>query len=94
MIRDTIARLGDCREWRLEVAEESGAVGHLFRITAASVGDIDDHHVQCDLTTIFGRTFTERPAGTGSFRFLSGGPDCSLWTPPGRMSRVADEPEL
>jgi hypothetical protein len=34
MIRDTIARLGDCRKWRLEVADESVAVGHLFRITA------------------------------------------------------------
>jgi hypothetical protein len=34
MIRDTIARLRDYREWRLEVADESGAVGHLFRITA------------------------------------------------------------
>jgi hypothetical protein len=34
MIHDTIARLRDCRKWRLEVADESGAVGHLFRITA------------------------------------------------------------
>jgi hypothetical protein len=34
MIRDTIARLRDCPEWRLEVADESGAVLHLFRITA------------------------------------------------------------
>jgi hypothetical protein len=34
MIRDTIARLRDCPEWRLEVADESGAVRHLFRIAA------------------------------------------------------------
>jgi hypothetical protein len=34
MIRDTIARLRDGPEWRLEVADESGAVRHLFRITA------------------------------------------------------------
>jgi hypothetical protein len=34
MIRDTIARLRDCPEWRLEVSDESGAVRHLFRITA------------------------------------------------------------
>jgi hypothetical protein len=34
MIRDTIARLGDSPEWRLEVADGSGAIRHLFRITA------------------------------------------------------------
>jgi len=33
MIRDTIARLGDSPEWRLEVADKSGAVRHLFRLT-------------------------------------------------------------
>jgi len=38
MIRDTIARLRDGPEWRLEVAEESGTVQHLFRITAESFG--------------------------------------------------------
>jgi hypothetical protein len=32
--RDIIARLSDCPEWRLEVADESGAARHLFRITA------------------------------------------------------------
>ena len=36
MIRDTIARLRDGPEWRLEVADESGTVRHLFRITAES----------------------------------------------------------
>jgi hypothetical protein len=34
MIRDTIARLGDSPEWRLEVVDEAGAAHHLFRITA------------------------------------------------------------
>jgi len=34
MIRDTIARLGDSPEWRLEVADESGTIRHLFRLTA------------------------------------------------------------
>jgi hypothetical protein len=34
MIRDTIARLGDSPEWRLEVADGSGTVRHLFRLTA------------------------------------------------------------
>jgi hypothetical protein len=34
MIRDTIARLGDSPEWRLEVADASGAILHLFRLTA------------------------------------------------------------
>jgi hypothetical protein len=41
MIRDTIARLRDCREWRLEVADESSAVGHLFRITAETFNPLD-----------------------------------------------------
>jgi hypothetical protein len=36
MIRDTIARLGDSPEWRLEVADKSGAIRHLFRLTAES----------------------------------------------------------
>jgi len=36
MIRDTIARLGDSPEWRLEVADGSGALRHLFRLTAES----------------------------------------------------------
>jgi hypothetical protein len=36
MIRDTIARLGDSPEWRLEVADGSGTIRHLFRITAES----------------------------------------------------------
>ena len=34
MIRDTIARLRDGPEWRLEVADESGTIRHLFRLTA------------------------------------------------------------
>jgi hypothetical protein len=34
MIRDTIARLGDSPEWRLEVADNSGTIRHLFRLTA------------------------------------------------------------
>jgi hypothetical protein len=36
MIRDTIARLRDGPEWRLEVADESGTIRHLFRLTAES----------------------------------------------------------
>ena len=36
MIRDTIARLGDSPEWRLEVANKSGTIRHLFRLTAES----------------------------------------------------------
>ena len=36
MIRDIIKRLGDSPEWRLEVAGKSGAVHHLFRLTAES----------------------------------------------------------
>jgi len=34
MIRDTIPRLRDGTEWRLEVVDESGAVRHLFRLTS------------------------------------------------------------
>ena len=34
MIRDTIARLGDSPEWRLEVEDGSGTIRHLFRLTA------------------------------------------------------------
>jgi len=34
MIRDTIARLKDSPEWRLEVVDEAGAIRHLFRLTA------------------------------------------------------------
>jgi hypothetical protein len=36
MIRDIIKRLGDSPEWRLEVADKSGTVRHLFRPTAES----------------------------------------------------------
>jgi hypothetical protein len=36
MIRDTVARLGDNPEWRLEVTDGSGAIRHLFRLTAES----------------------------------------------------------
>jgi hypothetical protein len=36
MIRDIIQRLGDSPEWRLEVADKSGTVRHLFRLTAES----------------------------------------------------------
>jgi hypothetical protein len=32
MIRDTIARLRDGPEWRLEVADEAGNIRHLFRL--------------------------------------------------------------
>jgi len=38
MIRDTIARLGDSPEWRLEVADASGTIRHLFRLTAETFG--------------------------------------------------------
>jgi hypothetical protein len=34
MIRGTMAKLRDGPEWRLEVADESGTVRHLFRLTA------------------------------------------------------------
>jgi hypothetical protein len=34
MIRDTVARLCDSPEWRLEVADASGNVRHLFRLTS------------------------------------------------------------
>jgi hypothetical protein len=34
LIADTVAGLGDHPEWRLEVADESGAICHLFRLTA------------------------------------------------------------
>ena len=34
LIRDTIVRLRDDTEWRLEVADESGTIRHLFRLTA------------------------------------------------------------
>ena len=37
MIRDTIARLRDCPEWRLEVADKSGTVRHLFRVIAETL---------------------------------------------------------
>jgi len=37
MIRDTIARLGDSPEWRLEVVDEGGTARHLFRLTAESL---------------------------------------------------------
>jgi hypothetical protein len=36
MIRDIITRLGDSPEWRLEVANKSGTVRHLFQLTAES----------------------------------------------------------
>jgi hypothetical protein len=34
LIRDAVARLGSAPEWRLEVADESGTVRYLFRLTA------------------------------------------------------------
>ena len=34
MIRDTVARLKDSPEWRLEVADQSGTIRHIFRLTA------------------------------------------------------------
>jgi hypothetical protein len=34
MIRDTIARLRDSPEWRLEVVDGGGTARHLFRIIA------------------------------------------------------------
>ena len=34
MIRDTIARLKDSPEWRLEVVDEAGTIRYLFRLTA------------------------------------------------------------
>src|ERR1700730_8199247 len=37
MIRDTIARLGDSPEWRLEDADGSGTILHPFRLTAETV---------------------------------------------------------
>jgi len=36
MIRDTVARLGDSPEWRLEVTDGSGTFCLLFRPTAES----------------------------------------------------------
>ena len=36
MIRDTVARLRDSPEWRLEVVDESGTTCHLFRVTTES----------------------------------------------------------
>ena len=36
MIRDTIARLRDSPEWRLEVVDGSGTIRHLCRVTAAT----------------------------------------------------------
>ena len=36
MIRDIIERLGDSPEWRLEIADRSGTVRHVFRLTAES----------------------------------------------------------
>ncbi len=50
-IRDIMARLGDSREWRLEVVDKSGTIRHLFRLTTGtfevvSVGGLDQdaHH--------------------------------------------------
>jgi hypothetical protein len=34
MMRDTVERLGDSPEWRLEVVDKSGTVHHLFRVIA------------------------------------------------------------
>ena len=34
MIRDTLPRLKDGKEWRLEVVDKAGFVRHLFRLTA------------------------------------------------------------
>jgi hypothetical protein len=36
MIRDIITGLRDSPEWRLEVADRSGTVRHLFQLTAES----------------------------------------------------------
>jgi hypothetical protein len=36
MIRDIITRLGDSPEWRLEVADKSGNVRHVFQLVAKS----------------------------------------------------------
>jgi hypothetical protein len=36
MIRDTIARLRDSPEWRLEVVDKAGTIRHLFRLTSES----------------------------------------------------------
>jgi hypothetical protein len=33
MIRDTIERLSESPEWRLEVVNEAGTIRHLFRVT-------------------------------------------------------------
>jgi hypothetical protein len=33
MIRDTVARLRDSPEWRLEVVNKAGTIRHLFRVT-------------------------------------------------------------
>ena len=33
-VRDTVARLRDSPEWRLEVADKAGTIRHLFRLTA------------------------------------------------------------
>jgi len=37
MIRDTIAKLRDSPEWRLEVADKAGGIRHLFRLTAETI---------------------------------------------------------
>ena len=37
MIRDTIARLGDSPEWTLEVVNASGAIRHIFRLSAETL---------------------------------------------------------
>jgi hypothetical protein len=34
LVGDTVAGLGENPEWRLEVADNSGAIRHLFRLTA------------------------------------------------------------
>jgi hypothetical protein len=36
LIPDAISRLRESTEWRLEVADESGTIRHLFRLTADS----------------------------------------------------------
>ena len=79
MIRDTIARLRDGPEWRLEVADESGAIRHLFSadrrdlrsVRAPQLATLIDMNVQCDLTIIVVRAFAERPR-RALFRFVSG----------------------
>jgi hypothetical protein len=36
LVGDAVAELKNCPEWRLEVADSSGSIRHLFRMTAES----------------------------------------------------------